>query len=181
MEKVKKGLGDRFTLREGLWLGFCATFIVIARAALRFKLNIPGHSQFFTMFFMLLGRAVVKKNGAAAFIGLVAGVLSLMLGMGRGGPLVIVRYMISGLAVDLAFGIHPRIAESYLWCALVGGLAAGIRVVVLVAVEILAGMDTVLMVQHAALASVMNIAFGALGSLMVPPVVRRLKASGFVS
>jgi len=35
-------------LKEALFLGFCAVFILFTRAALRLHLGIPGHAMFFT-------------------------------------------------------------------------------------------------------------------------------------
>jgi len=61
------------SLQDALYLGFCATFIIITRAALRVHLKIPGHSMFFMMFFLMLGRACVPKRGAATLTGLIAG------------------------------------------------------------------------------------------------------------
>lgn len=49
-------LWRRFTLREGILLGFCATFIILMRAGLRLHLHLPGHVMFFAMFFFLLAR-----------------------------------------------------------------------------------------------------------------------------
>jgi len=107
--------------------------------------------------------------------------LALLLGIGKDGPLVIVKYVISGLVIDAACALYPRLLESYVGCALVAAVASTSKVVTLVIVELLAGMDGVLIVQHAAIASVMNMLFGVLGSLVVPPILRRLKANGLIS
>ena len=102
----------KFTLSEGLWLGFCATFIAITKAFLRLHLHITGHAMFFTMFFSLLGRGAVPKRGAAMFIALVAGISELLLGMGKEGPLILIRYVLSGLVIDAACFLYPRVLEN---------------------------------------------------------------------
>jgi hypothetical protein len=180
--RIRKGLFWRhLSLSEGLWLGFCATFIIVTKAFLRLHLHLTGHAMFFTMFFFLLGKGAVPKRGAATLVGLVAGILGLMLGMGKEGPLIILRYMLAGFVIDAACAIYPRVLETSLGCALVAAIASTSRAVTLILVEWLAGMETVLIMQHAAIGSVMNILFGVLGSLMVPPIIRRLKAAGLVT
>ncbi len=55
----------RFVLRDAIFLGFCAIFIVITRAGLRLHFNIPGHAMFFMCFFLLLAAGCVPKMWAA--------------------------------------------------------------------------------------------------------------------
>lgn len=173
-------MGRKFTLSEGLWLGFCATFMILTKAIFRLHLHLTGHAMFFTIFFFLLGKGTVRKGWAASFIGLVAGILALLLGMGKDGPLVVAKYVISGLVIDAACALYPRVTESYVGCALVAAAASMSKVLILVIVEMLAGMEGTLIMQHAAIASAMNVLFGVLGSLMVPPILRRLKANGLI-
>ena len=59
----------KFSIQDVLFLGFCATFIVITRAALRLHLNVPGHAMFFTMFLLILSQACVPRLGAATITG----------------------------------------------------------------------------------------------------------------
>ena len=74
----------RFSLKDAIFLGFCATFIVITRAGLRLHLNIPGHAMFFMCFFLLLAVGCVPRMWAATIVGLVAGVVAVLLGIGTG-------------------------------------------------------------------------------------------------
>jgi hypothetical protein len=84
---------NRFELRQALYLAFCGTFVVIARAALRLHLHITGHSMFFNLFFLMLARGAVRKFGAATLAGLLAGLLvhGNGFGKGRGGALAPLR------------------------------------------------------------------------------------------
>ncbi|MBW2558179.1 MAG: hypothetical protein JRD69_04990 [Deltaproteobacteria bacterium] len=179
--KINRIIKKNLTLSEGLWLGFCATFMIVTKAIFRLHLHLTGHAMFFTIFFFLLGKGTVKKKWGATFIGLIAGILALLLGMGKDGPLVIVKYVVSGLVIDAACILYPRVLESYVGCALVAAVASTSKVLTLVIVEMLAGMDGALIMQHAAIASVMNMIFGILGSLAVPSIIRRLKANGLIS
>ena len=172
---------QRFGLRDGLYLGFCGTFIVIARAALRMHLHITGHSMFFNLFFLLLARGVVRRFGAATLAGVVAGLLCMFLGLGKDGPLLILRYGLLGLIVDLGFALYPRLAFSYVACLICGAAAALTRGVFLAVADSMAGMEVSLMLQHVLINSSMNMAFGAAGGLLVPPVVKRLQSAGLIA
>lgn len=174
-------LWGRFRLREALFLSFCATFIVIAKAILRLHLHVTGHSMLFTMFFLILARGAVPRKGAATFVGLIAGLLSLILGMGaKSGPLVVLKFLLPGLVIDIAAALYPMLAHRYIACVIAAAAAAGSRVIILAMVDWLVGMDLELVLQHIVLSSIMNIAFGAIGGAMVPPVVRRLAANGLI-
>jgi len=171
----------QFTLQEAICLGFCASFIVITRAGLRLHLNIPGHAMFFTMFFLILARGCVPRMGAATLAGLVAGLLSMLLGMGKGGPLILLKFVVPGLIVDLGGILYAGFPGSYLACAIIGASASASRFLTIVVVEWVIGMDWSVILQHAAISSSVGVLFGAAGSLMAPPVVRRLKASGLIT
>jgi hypothetical protein len=169
-----------FSTREALYLGFCATFIVITRAVFRLHLHVTGHSMFFIMFFLLLGRGCVHKRGSATLVGLVAGIICVVLGMGKGGPLVIFRYVVPGLIVDLGAAVYLPLPSSYVASVIVGAIASAGSSVVIIIVDWLVGMETSLILAHAAVTSSMNVIFGGVGSALVPLVVRRLRANQLV-
>jgi len=169
------------TMQEALFLGFCATFIVIARAALRLHLKIPGHAMLFTMFFLMLGRACIDKRGAATLIGLVAGCLAILLGMGKGGPLVLLKFVLPAMLVDLGAWIYPGFGTRPIACLLIAMAASATRAVTLILVEWLIGVETVIMLQHAVIATASGMAFGAVGGLLVPYVARRFLRHGLIS
>lgn len=167
---------NKFALKDAIFLGFCATFIVITRAGLRLHLNIPGHAMFFMCFFLLLAVGCVPKMWAATIVGLVSGTVAVLLGMGQGGPLMLLRFLFPAIIVDCARLVYPRLTTSLVACALVGVLAAASRFVTIVLPDMLAGMEWAVVAGHAVITTAMGMGFGGLGSLMVPPIVRRLKA-----
>jgi len=169
-----------FTLREGLFLGFCATFIVLARGGLRLHLHLPGHVMFFTMFFFVLARGCVPKIGATTLVGLIVSLASVLLGMGTKGPLVFVKFLLPALLVDLAGVIYPSFVDSMAACALVGAGAAAVRAVSDVGLEWLSGMEEEIIVRKALITAAMFALYGGLGSLAVPSIVRRLRKNGLI-
>lgn len=178
-ERVKKseaGISFRsLPLRDALYLGFCATFIVITRAVLRLHLNIPGHAMFFIMFFLILGRACVPYKWAATLVGFVAGVLSMLLGMGKGGPLVISKMVLPAIVVDAGIALYPSLPYNLIATTALGCIASATRFFFFLFVDWLLGMDKAVLLQHALLSSAMTTVFGGLGAAMSPAVVRRLK------
>jgi len=158
----------RFSLKDAIFLGFCAIFVVITRAGLRLHLNIPGHAMFFMCFFLLLAAGCVPKMWSATIVGLVAGVVAIMLGMGQGGPIMLLRFLFPAIIVDCARLVYPRLTTNYPVCALVGVLAAASRFVTIVLPDLLAGMDWAVTAGHATTSTLMGMGFGGLGALMVP-------------
>lgn len=170
----------QFTLREGLLLGFCATFIILARGGLRLHLHLPGHVMFFTMFFFLLARGCVPKIGATTLVGLIVSLASVLLGMGTKGPMVFVKFLLPALLVDLAGIVYPAFVNCMLACALVGAGAAAIRAVSDTGLEWLSGMEEEIIVRKALITAAMFAFYGGLGSLAVPSIVRRLRKNGLI-
>lgn len=170
----------KISLQEALCLAFCACFIVITRAFFRLHLNIPGHAMFFTMFFLILGRGCVPKIGAATLMGILAGFICTLLGMGKGGPLVMLKFLFPALIVDLAGLFSKGLGSSYVACAIVGALGAATRFISIIMVEWIIGVDWDIIIQHALISSASGVIFGVLGSLMVPPIVRKLTTHGLI-
>ena len=170
---------NRLSLKDALFLGFCAVLILSAKAALRFHLKIPGHSMLFTIFFLLLARGCVRNKLAATFTGLLAGIMTVILGMGKGGPLILIKYLFPALMVDAMAGVlGPALFQSMLLCAITALLAASTRFISDAIVDRLAGMDLAIVIRHAAIQTIGNVLFGMAGALGVPSVIRKLKAFG---
>ncbi len=170
----------RFTLRDAIFLGFCATFIIITRAGLRLHFNIPGHAMFFMCFFLLLAAGCVPRMWAATITGLVAGIVAVLLGMGQGGPFMLLRFILPGIIIDVARTIFPRLVLSYVACAVVGVLAAASRFLTIIIPDLATGMEWGVVVQHALAATFLGMGFGGAGAAMVPAIVRRLRAHNMV-
>jgi hypothetical protein len=170
----------RLSLKDTIFIGFCAVFILTAKALLRLHLKIPGHSMFFTLFFLLIARGCVRHWAAASFCGLLAGIMAVILGMGKGGPLILIKFLLPALMVDLMAGILPGMFQSVFLCALTGGLAASTRMLSTWLIDVLAGMEQEIVLQHMWLQGTGNILFGLAGAIPVPAVIRKLVAHGAI-
>jgi hypothetical protein len=173
-------LWRRFTLREGIFLGFCATFIILTRAGLRLHLHLPGHVMFFTMFFFILARGCVPKIGSTTLVGLIVSLASFPLGMGTKGPAVFVKFLLPALLVDLAGVISPSFVNSMVACALVGAVAAAVRALSDTWLEWLSGMEEEVILRKTVITACLFAFYAGLGSLAVPSIVRRLRKNGLI-
>ena len=180
MNKETNLLWGSFTLREALLLGFCATFIVLTRAALRIHFSLPGHSMFFLMFFLVMARGCVPKVGASTLVGVIAGLVCMLLGMTKMGPMILANFILPAIVVDIACLIYPRLPASFPACLVAGALAASSKALSAAGLDLLLGMETELMLQHVLITTAASAAFGALGSLPVPAVIRRLQANRLI-
>jgi hypothetical protein len=128
------------------------------------------------MFFLLIARGCVRHRLAASFCGLLAGSMAVILGMGKGGPLILVKFLLPALMVDLMAGIFPGMFQSVLLCVFTGGLAASTRMLSIYLIDILAGMDPDIVLPHVWLQGAGNVLFG----IAVPAVIRKLTAYGAI-
>jgi hypothetical protein len=170
----------KISLKDALFIGFCAVFILSIKAMLRLHLKIPGHSMFFIVFFLLVARGCVRHRLAASFCGLLAGMMAVILGMGKGGPLILIKFLLPALVVDLSAAMLPVLFQSVLLCMLAGGLAASTRMLSTWLIDSLAGMDPDIVMQHIWLQGTGNILFGIAGTIAVPTVIRKLIAYGAI-
>lgn len=170
----------RFNLKDAILLGFFATLIVVTRAGLRLHLKIPGHSMFFMCFFLVLAAGCVPRMWAATVTGFVAGIVAILLGMGHGGPIMLLRFLLPALVVDGARLVFPRLTLSFVACAVVGVLASASRFLIIILPDVLAGMDWHVFVQHGLMTTAMGMGFGGLGAAMAPAIIRRLQTHGLI-
>jgi hypothetical protein len=170
----------RLPLKESLFLGFCAVFILLFRVVLRLHLHIPGHAMLVTVFFLFLARGCVGYRGASTCTGLLAGLGAFALGLGKIGPMLVPAFVLPGMVIDLGALLLPGLFSSSVLCVLVAGIASATKFIISLAQDLLLGMDTKVMVQHAAFEAGTAMLFGIVAGLLVVPTVRRLKAYGLV-
>lgn len=171
---------DRPELKDSLFLGFCAVFIIVTRVALRLHLKIPGHSMFFTLFFLFLARGCVRYRFAATYTGLISGLIAVVLGLGKGGPLILIKFVLPAIVIDVSAMLLPGLFGSVFLCAIVGLLASATMFFNTYLIDYLVGMDSELILAHAMIKSLSAMAFGVVASLFIPSVIRKLKAFGVI-
>lgn len=173
---------DRFRLplKDALFLGFCAVFAVLSRVVLRLHLHISGHAMIIKIFFLMLARGCTPCPYGASFTALLAGTAAMFLGFAKAGPLIIVKYLVTGMVIDVGALLLPVLFRSYVLCALVAAVASSTKFFTAYAINALAGMDPVVNMQRSLLEAAGAVVFGIAGGLLVPVVIRRLKAYGVI-
>ncbi|MDK2847884.1 MAG: hypothetical protein PWP34_1237 [Desulfuromonadales bacterium] len=166
----------RLPLKDALFLGFCAVFAVLTRVVLRLHLHISGHAMIIKVFFLMLARGSTPCLYGASFTALLAGTAAMFLGFAKAGPLIIVKYLVTGIVIDAGAFLLPMLFRSYVLCALVAGAASSTKFFTAYGINALVGMDPVVNLQRSLLEAAGAVVFGVAGGLMVPMVVRRLKA-----
>ncbi len=135
-------------------------------------LYIPGGvlAGGFYMLFIVLGRALVGKTGAATMVGLVQAILVIALGIfGTHGAASLITYVAPGLAVDLLYLVIRSEAGTPIG-AFLGGVAANVTGTYLVNLTFfrLPWLPLVLGLSVAALS-------GGLGGLIAYSIIKQLK------
>ena len=168
--------------REAMLIAFFATFLVTARAAMRWHLHLPGHSMIAISFGLVLVRCCVDRRSAATLCGVLAGLVCAALGMGKGGPLIVLKLALPGGVVDLAnarrdaSGASISVARGLL----IGALAGASGLVPLVIVESLANVEPRLIALHALASGGGKAVFGAAGGAAGAWVARELRHHGLL-
>jgi len=172
--------GFRLSLKEALFIGFCAVFAVLVRVAFRVKLHISGHSMLPTVFFLMLARGSVRFRFAAIFAGLLAGSAALFMGFAKAGPMVLVQYLAVAVVVDGLAWLLPGQFRHVAWSSLTGALAGASKFFTAYAVGYLAGMDPAVNLQRSLFEGAGAVLFGLLAGALLPVVLRRLRAYGVI-
>jgi hypothetical protein len=171
----------RPSLKEALFIGFCAVFAVLIRVALRLKLNISGHSMLPTVFFLMLARVSVKYRFGAVFAGVLAGCAALFLGFAKSGPLILVQYLSVAIVIDILALLLPGRFQNIFWSALTGALAGSTKFFFEYAKGFMVGMDHEVNLVKSLIEGGAAACFGLLAGALLPLVLKRLRAYGVIS
>ncbi|MFV7785441.1 core component of ECF transporter [Shewanella marisflavi] len=168
----KKG----FNLHDALFIGFCATLLVALKGVLRLKLGLSGHSMFLMSFFYLICYGAVGKRGAISACGLLAGMMAMTLGVGKGGPLLLVKFGLPALAMDLCLFLVPALM-SLKWRCIILALVATLAWASKGLIEgALVGLSAQVVAMQFAKSLLFGSGFAVLAAVLVPGVLERLRS-----
>lgn len=175
---TKKTMLDRLPLNDALFIGFCAGSIIVCKLLFRWHLGINGHAMFFTVALLLLARGCVTYRWAACLTALLAGLMATSIGLGKGGPLIVFKFLFPALVIDVAAFVAPLFLYSVTGCLIVAALAGASKFITSWLKGYLLGMDRIVLLQQAAIDSFFALLFACLGALFIPSILRKLKARG---
>jgi hypothetical protein len=169
------------SLKEALFLGFCAIFAVLVRVALRLKLNISGHSMLPTVFFLMLARGSVTYRLGAVFAGVLAGCAALFLGFAKAGPLILIQYLTVAIVIDILAWLLPGRFRNVFLSGLTGALAGSTKFFFEYTKGYMVGMNHEVNLVKSLLEGGAAAFFGLLAGILLPVVLKRLRAYGVIS
>ncbi|QFU20540.1 core component of ECF transporter [Shewanella eurypsychrophilus] len=165
-----------FSLQDALFIGFCATLLVALKSMLRLKLGLSGHSMFLMTFFYLICYGIVGRLGAITACGVLSGLVAMVLSIGKGGPLILLKFAIPALAMDMSLIVLTGLFTLRWRCitvGLVGCLAWAMKGWV---EDLLVGMTMQVALVQLGLSMLKGGVFTVLAASLVPPVLERLKS-----
>ena len=134
-ENITEKQKSRLTISETILLTVFALVSVAVKQMLRLDLNLPGHSYVVYIFFLIFGSCYVNKKGAAAYMGIVAGIFAVIAGS-RKGVLDILRFCMPGLFLELTRYLptlgHPlvnRVVEGVVAALIMHVVKSGINLI----------------------------------------------------
>ncbi len=165
-----------FDLQDALFIGFCATLLVVIKSMLRLKLGLSGHSMFLMTFFYLICYGAVGRVGAISACGLLAGLVAMMLSVGKGGPMILLKFGLPAMAMDLALLLMAGLF-SLRWQSIILALVACLVWAGKGWIgNLLAGMSGQVALAQFGLSFLQGGAFAVAAALLVPTVLKRLHA-----
>ena len=88
-------------LQDALFIGFCANLLVVLTSILSLDMGLSGHLMFLMTFFYLICYGAVGIVGSITVCGLLAGFVAMLLSVGKGGPLMMIKFGLPALVMDL--------------------------------------------------------------------------------
>lgn len=165
----KLGLSD--VLRATMF----GTIIAVTNDILRLPLHMPGHTSFYWMGILLIGKGLIKKFGSGITIGIVSGILAVILGMGKEGIFVFFKYFIPGLLIDFIVPFFRYKLESMGAAAVCGALASLSKLAVNIILGIILNVPMIFLTLGLGYAAIAHALYGAIGGVLAAVIIKRLK------
>jgi hypothetical protein len=155
-------------------MALVAVLIVVGKSLLRMPIGISGHAGVLWIGALVVGRALVRRPGAATMMGFVGGVLVVLVQPSDAGLLLgVAKYALPGLVLDPLFPLLGRFDR--LQPAIVAGATAhATKFAVDLVQGLVAGVPAGVLLAGSTLDLVAHVAFGALGGLLGALVLRGL-------
>jgi ABC-type thiamin/hydroxymethylpyrimidine transport system permease subunit len=170
-QTAKKGV---FTVSDITVMALVSVLIVVGKSLLRMPISVSGHAGVLWIGALVIGKAVVRKPGAATVMGLVGGVLVTLVQPSDAGLFFgVAKYVLPGLVLDVLFPLFGRF-DRMLPAIVAGALAHAAKVAVDLVQGLVAGLPTNILFAGLTFDLVAHIAFGALGGLLAALVLRAL-------
>ena len=164
-----------FTLRDVLLVAILADLIVLAKAFLRVPLHVPGHTGVVVVALFVVAAGLIDRRGAATLVGLLAGLLAAVFGLGAVPLVTWIKYVAMGLTVDVGLLMIPGLLGRKAALVVVGAFANLAKLSAAVAIGLLLELPLGFLFWGLGYAATTHVVFGAIGGLLGFYVVRELR------
>ena len=113
-------------------------------------------------------------------MGLLAGALSIAMGLAHKGPIIMLNFVLPALVIDAAGIFLPRFAAGFLTCLIIGGIASATKGLTDGVILFFTGASLDIILLKAFLEGAWAVAFGMLGALPVPAIIRKLRTNRLI-
>lgn len=164
-----------FTLRDVLLVAILADLVVLAKAFLRIPLHVPGHTGVVVVALFVVAAGLIDRRGAATLVGLLAGLLAAVFGLGAVPLVTWVKYVAMGVTVDVGLLLVPGLLGRRAALMIVGAFANLAKLSAAVAIGLLLELPLGFLFWGLGYAATTHVVFGAIGGLLGFYLVRELR------
>ncbi|SPF45600.1 conserved membrane hypothetical protein [Candidatus Desulfosporosinus infrequens] len=162
-------------LADVLRLSMFGTLISVSRFFLMLPMGIPGWTSVFWMGLLVLGKGLIPKFGSGTIMGIVSGLLAIVFGLGKEGPLLALKCIVPGMLLDV-LAIFFLYKLGSLWVgAIIGALISFSKLLASMALGVMLNTPMVFLAMGFGYATLLHVIFGAIGGGIATVLIKRLK------
>jgi hypothetical protein len=169
-----------FSLYELTLLSLLGALTAVMQVTLRLPLHIPGHTGIYLVIPIILGAGIVKKPGAAAYVGLIFGILSSFSGTGNSDVSVLFRYLAMGIGIDIAALLFRGHLDNIFVGLILGAVGNLSKMIVMYYIDTLLGIPQNILIIGIGTAAIFHLTFGGLGGIISAALLNRLYRTGVI-
>lgn len=174
-----KGPADNFIFNIGLAdvirLTMFGTLISVSRFVFQLPIGVPGHTSVYWMGLLMLGKGLIPKFGAGTIMGIVSGILAIVFGLGKEGPLMALKCIVPGVLLDILAILFFNKLESIWVGVIIGSLISWSKLLTSIALGIVLDIPMVFLAMGFGYATLLHVVFGAAGGVLAAVLIKRLK------
>ncbi|WP_246503512.1 ECF transporter S component [Clostridium polyendosporum] len=166
-----------FNLRLGdmLRATMFGTLDAVINDILHMPLHMPGHTSIWWMGILLVGKGLIRKFGSGIIMGIVSGILAVILGLGKEGIFVFLKYFIPGLLLDFLAPLYSYRLESPIIGAICGALASLSKLAVSTVIGIIVNIPVLFLTLGLGYVALSHVLYGSIGGVLAAVIIKRLK------
>lgn len=163
------------SLADVIRLTMFGTLISVSRFLLQLPIGVPGHSSIYWMGLLILGKGLIPKFGSGTIMGIVSGILAIIFGLGKEGPLLAFKCIAPGMLLDVLAILFLHKLSSVWVGAICGALISFSKLLASIALGLILDIPMVFLAMGFGYATVLHLIFGAIGGVIASVLIKRLK------